>query len=240
MEPFKAGQKGSIGDAPQAQPDPRRADRRASPGCSAATPARRSRTSRSGTSATSATARAERVILPDATILLDYMLVRMAGLVEGLVVRGERMRENIERGLGLHASSRVLVALVERGGLSPRGRLRDRPARRAAAADERRPLRDLLAVDATVAAKLTPHRPRRLLRRPVVPPPRPHRHRPTRQPGGRSPCRPLARPPARSSAPARSATSTRSGRTGCCSSPRTGCRRSTSSCRPRSPTRAAC
>ena len=49
------------------------------------------------------------MILPDATILLDYMLVRMTGLVEGLVVRRERMRENIERGLGLHASSRVLA-----------------------------------------------------------------------------------------------------------------------------------
>ena len=56
---------------------------------------------------------AERVILPDATILLDYMLAKMTALVEGLVVRPERMRENIERGLGLHASSRVLVALVE-------------------------------------------------------------------------------------------------------------------------------
>ena len=43
---------------------------------------------------------AERVILPDATILLDYMLVKTTGLVEGLVVRPERMRENIERGLG--------------------------------------------------------------------------------------------------------------------------------------------
>ncbi len=61
---------------------------------------------------------AERVALPDATILLDYMLVRATGLVDGLVVRPERMRENIERGLGLHASSRVLLALVERGGLS--------------------------------------------------------------------------------------------------------------------------
>src|SRR6185503_16407219 len=35
---------------------------------------------------------AERVILPDATILLDYMLVRMTGLIEGLVVRPDRMR----------------------------------------------------------------------------------------------------------------------------------------------------
>jgi adenylosuccinate lyase len=97
---------------------------------------------------------AERVILPDSTILLDYMLVRMTSLVEGLIVRSERMRENIERGLGLHASSRVLLALVERGGLS-----RDDAyavVQRAAlrAADERKPLRDLLAVDPSVAAHL--------------------------------------------------------------------------------------
>ena len=56
------------------------------------------------------------MILPDATILLDYMLVKMTGLVDGLVVRSERMRENIARGLGLHASSRVLLALVDDGG----------------------------------------------------------------------------------------------------------------------------
>ena len=97
---------------------------------------------------------AERVILPDATILLDYMLVRMTGLIEGLVVRSERMRENITRGLGLHASSRVLVALVEKGGVG-----RDEAyaiVQRAAlrAADERAPLRDLLAVDPVVAQKL--------------------------------------------------------------------------------------
>jgi adenylosuccinate lyase len=98
---------------------------------------------------------AERVILPDATTLLDYMLVKSTGLIEGLVVRSERMRENIERGLGLHASSRVLVALVERGGLSREEAyaIVQRAALRAA--DERRPLRDLLAVDATVAAKLS-------------------------------------------------------------------------------------
>jgi adenylosuccinate lyase len=98
---------------------------------------------------------AERVILPDATILLDYMLVKMAGLIDGLVVRSERMRENIERGLGLHASSRVLVALVEQAGL-PREdayAIVQRAALRAA--DERRPLRELLAIDRTVAQKLS-------------------------------------------------------------------------------------
>ena len=95
------------------------------------------------------------MILPDATIVLDYMLVRMAGLVDGLVVRSERMRENIERGLGLHASSRVLVALVEGGGLSREEAyaIVQRAALRAA--DERAPLRDLLAVDPAVAATLT-------------------------------------------------------------------------------------
>ena len=98
---------------------------------------------------------AERVILPDATIVLDYMLVRMTGLVEGLVVRPERMRENIERGLGLHASSRVLVALVDDGGL-PREEayaIVQRCALRAA--DERLGLRDVLATEPTVARLLS-------------------------------------------------------------------------------------
>ena len=97
---------------------------------------------------------AERVLLPDATILLDYMLVRMTGLIEGLVVRPERMRENIDRGLGLHASSRVLVALVDEGGLN-----RDEAyaiVQRCAlrAADERLGLRDLLATEPVVARLL--------------------------------------------------------------------------------------
>jgi adenylosuccinate lyase len=64
------------------------------------------------------------------------------------------MRENIERGLGLHASSRVLVALVERGGLSREEAYAVVQRAALRAADERRPLRDLLAVDPTVAKKL--------------------------------------------------------------------------------------
>ncbi len=98
---------------------------------------------------------AERVILPDATILLDYMLAKTAGLVEGLVVRPERMRENIERGLGLHASSRVLLALVEKAGLSREEAyaIVQRSALRAA--DERVPLHGLIATDPIVARKLS-------------------------------------------------------------------------------------
>lgn len=98
---------------------------------------------------------AERVILPDATILLDYMLVRMAGLIDGLLIRADRMRENITHGLGLHASSRVLVALVEQAriGRDEAYAIVQRAALRAA--DERRPLRDLLALEPTVAQKLS-------------------------------------------------------------------------------------
>jgi adenylosuccinate lyase len=98
---------------------------------------------------------AERVILPDATILLDYMLVRMTGLIEGLVVRSERMRENIERGLGLHASSRVLVALVEDGGMSREEAYAIVQRASLRAADERRPLKQLLATDPQVASHLS-------------------------------------------------------------------------------------
>jgi len=98
---------------------------------------------------------AERVILPDATIVLDYALVRTTGLIDGLIVRPERMRENIERGLGLHASSRVLIALVETAGMSREEAyaIVQRAALRAA--DERAPLRDLLATDPVVAQRLT-------------------------------------------------------------------------------------
>jgi adenylosuccinate lyase len=98
----------------------------------------------------------ERVALPGATTLLHYMLVRFAAIVEGLVVRPERMRENVERGLGLFASSRLLTALVEQGGLA-----RDAAygiVQRAClrAADERRPLRELIEADADVTSALSP------------------------------------------------------------------------------------
>ena len=98
---------------------------------------------------------AERIVLPDASIVLDYMLQKAAGLVEGLVVREDRMRENIDRGLGLHASSRVLVALVEHGGLSREEAYAIVQAASMRAQDERRPLRELLAVDAVVARRLS-------------------------------------------------------------------------------------
>jgi adenylosuccinate lyase len=98
---------------------------------------------------------AERVLLPDATILLDYMLAKMTELVEGLVVRPDRMRESIERGLGLHASSRVLVALVEEGGMSREEAYGIVQRAALQAADERHPLREVLASDPRVSERLT-------------------------------------------------------------------------------------
>jgi adenylosuccinate lyase len=98
---------------------------------------------------------AERVILPDATILLDYLLVKATGLIEGLVVRRERMLENIDRGLGLHASSRVLGALVERGGMSREAAYAVVQRAALRAADEQRLLRELLSIDPEVAKRMS-------------------------------------------------------------------------------------
>ncbi len=58
---------------------------------------------------------AERVVFPDTFLALDYMLERFAWLVEGLVVRTERMRENLAASHGLYFSQRLLLALVESG-----------------------------------------------------------------------------------------------------------------------------
>ena len=57
----------------------------------------------------------ERVAMPDATILADFMVARTIGLVRGLVVHPERMRANLERTGGLYFSEAVLLALVHTG-----------------------------------------------------------------------------------------------------------------------------
>lgn len=57
----------------------------------------------------------ERVILPQATILLDHMLNKFAHIVENMLVYPERMRENLERTQGLIFSEQLLLALLEKG-----------------------------------------------------------------------------------------------------------------------------
>jgi adenylosuccinate lyase len=93
----------------------------------------------------------ERVILPDATLALDYMLARSRSLLEGLVVRPERMREVLDSSHGLVYSQRVLLGLVERGltredayALVQRNAMR--------AWEEGRPLGELLSEDDEVTA----------------------------------------------------------------------------------------
>src|ERR671922_109758 len=55
------------------------------------------------------------VVLHDSCLALDYMLDRFVWLVEGLVVRPEQMRRNLDASHGLFFSQRLLLALVESG-----------------------------------------------------------------------------------------------------------------------------
>ncbi|HOG08207.1 MAG TPA: adenylosuccinate lyase [Syntrophales bacterium] len=57
----------------------------------------------------------ERVIAPDATILLDFMLGRFTGMIDRLVVYPDRMRENLEMTHGVIFSQKVLLKLIEKG-----------------------------------------------------------------------------------------------------------------------------
>ncbi|MFH0840113.1 MAG: adenylosuccinate lyase [Candidatus Omnitrophota bacterium] len=57
----------------------------------------------------------ERIILPDSTILLDYMLNKFIDIVQKLVVHPLKMMENIELSKGIIFSQRVLLELIEKG-----------------------------------------------------------------------------------------------------------------------------
>ena len=95
------------------------------------------------------------VILPDSTILVDYMLHQMIRILEGLQVYPERLRENFERSHGLIYSQRVLLKLAEKG--LPRQRAYEIVQANAMTAwREQRSFQDLLAGDPEVTARLTP------------------------------------------------------------------------------------
>src|SRR4029077_6598084 len=96
---------------------------------------------------------AERIVIPDSFLALDYMLDRFAWLVEGLVVRPERMRRNLESSHGLFFSQRVLLALVEAG--RPRYDAYVRVQQSAMRAwEEERPFRDIVSADPELARRL--------------------------------------------------------------------------------------
>jgi adenylosuccinate lyase len=88
----------------------------------------------------------ERIVLPDATILLDHMQRRMLGVISGLVVDAARMRENLDLTYGALFSQRLLLALVSQGSSRDDAyRVVQRLAQQAL--DTRVHLRELLAAD---------------------------------------------------------------------------------------------
>jgi adenylosuccinate lyase len=96
---------------------------------------------------------AERIVLPDAFLAVDYMLDRFTWLVERLVVHPERMRANLEATGGLFYSQRVLLALVDSGlarddayGLVQRHAMR--------AWDEGLDFRELVAGDSEISGRI--------------------------------------------------------------------------------------
>ncbi|HEX5696027.1 MAG TPA: adenylosuccinate lyase [Acidimicrobiia bacterium] len=92
---------------------------------------------------------AERVVLPDASIALHYMLVKFTDLIANLVVDAERMSANLEATRGLVFSQAVLLALVETGMTRDQAyRIVQRHSM--VAWSEARELRDLLASDPEV------------------------------------------------------------------------------------------
>jgi len=96
---------------------------------------------------------AERVILPDSTILLDYLQHLATRVVRGMVVHADRMRENLDLTCGALFSQRVLLALVS-GGMTRDDAYRVAQELAQRAWDERVPLRDLLEARPELALDL--------------------------------------------------------------------------------------
>ncbi|MZP30495.1 adenylosuccinate lyase [Heliobacterium undosum] len=97
----------------------------------------------------------ERVIVPDSTILLDYMLAKMIDIVANLNVFPEHMQENLEKTLGLVNSQRVMLALVDKGAL--RETAYHWVQRNALKAWEvKRPFKELVLEDSEIMEKLSP------------------------------------------------------------------------------------
>ncbi|MDQ0247849.1 adenylosuccinate lyase [Bacillus fengqiuensis] len=97
---------------------------------------------------------AERVILPDATIALNYMLNRFANIVQNLTVFPENMKRNMERTFGLIYSQRVLLALIDKG--MAREEAYDTVQPKAMEAWEKQvPFRSLVEAEERITSRLT-------------------------------------------------------------------------------------
>ncbi|WP_461202330.1 adenylosuccinate lyase [Anoxybacillus sp. TBDG-1] len=97
---------------------------------------------------------AERIILPDATIALNYMLNRFTNIVKNLTVFPENMKKNMDRTLGLIYSQRVLLALIDTG--MTREEAYDLVQPKAMEAWEKQvPFRSLIEADGVITSRLT-------------------------------------------------------------------------------------
>lgn len=97
----------------------------------------------------------ERILMPDATILLDYMLNRMMGILENLVVFEDRMKQNIYMTNGVIFAQRVMNALINKGFVREKAYDTVQPIAMRAMAEGAN-YQDLLAENETIKEMLTP------------------------------------------------------------------------------------
>jgi adenylosuccinate lyase len=97
----------------------------------------------------------ERVILPDATGFLNYMLNRFGNIVQNLTVFPENMKRNMERTFGLIYSQRVLLALIDKG-LSREAAYDTVQKRAMQAWEEQRSFREIVESDSDITSHLSP------------------------------------------------------------------------------------
>lgn len=97
---------------------------------------------------------AERIILPDTTILIDYMLHRFGNIVKNLTVFPENMKRNMDRTFGLIYSGRVLLKLIDTG-MSREAAYDLIQPKTAQAWDEQRPFKPLLEADPEITGRLS-------------------------------------------------------------------------------------
>ena len=97
---------------------------------------------------------AERLILPDSCMALDYVLNLFTGVVEGMRVYPKRMKQNIELTRGLLFSQRLMLTLIEKG-MSRDDAYKTMQANSARTWDEDADFRDLIRRDPTVGSHLT-------------------------------------------------------------------------------------
>jgi adenylosuccinate lyase len=97
---------------------------------------------------------AERVILPDATIALNYMLNRFGNIVKNLTVFPENMQRNMEKTFGLIFSQRVLLTLIDTGMVREEAYDLVQP-KAMQAWEEQVPFRSLIESDERITSRLT-------------------------------------------------------------------------------------